>query len=235
MAYKTKKHDYDDDVVVSALQKSIRRAKEEDAMYWALEICDGGNHKAGFTRLCKRLNVIISEDIGLADKKTIKNGLKALKDMKQMYEEYTGFKKCYDTLKNIIYTDISISDSEVVNESSELLDNMKEIYEKDKGKPEWQIVLGHIILLLCRSKKSRIADNFTIDMKNIWDNKKFSVPDYALDYHTSAGNKMGRTKYSKKGIEHFLTEGEKLINESDTIIDKYKLFSHQIRLTKNKK
>ncbi len=53
--------------VVSALQKSIRRGLEEEAMYWALEMAD-----SGFGRyVWKRLMVIAAEDIGLADPQTL--------------------------------------------------------------------------------------------------------------------------------------------------------------------
>ena len=45
----------------SALQKSIRRGLEEDALYWAAELA-GWNTES----LWKRLRVIASEDIGLA-------------------------------------------------------------------------------------------------------------------------------------------------------------------------
>jgi replication-associated recombination protein RarA len=50
------------DEVLSALQKSIRRGMEEDALYWAAEADKSGygGHVWG------RLTVIVSEDIGLA-------------------------------------------------------------------------------------------------------------------------------------------------------------------------
>jgi replication-associated recombination protein RarA len=185
MVYQTKKHQYNDDEVVSALQKSIRRGIEEDAYYFALEICDGGEHKVGFSRL-------------------------------------------YNRLKTIIYEDIGLGHPEVVLQGSKAIDDMKEIY--DNNKDGWRIILGYIILLLCRSCKSRIADNFNICMEKVWDNEKIEMPDYALDYHTGRGNKiLGRTKYSKKGIEHFITEGEKLRNESVELKDNYREIAHQIR------
>lgn len=49
--------------VVSALQKSIRRSEEELALYWAVEM-----DEAGYDEYCwKRLRIITSEDIGLAN------------------------------------------------------------------------------------------------------------------------------------------------------------------------
>jgi len=53
---------YDMFEVLSALQKEIRRCKEYEAVYWATEL-ESFNPEA----LWKRLRVIASEDIGLAD------------------------------------------------------------------------------------------------------------------------------------------------------------------------
>jgi replication-associated recombination protein RarA len=48
---------------ISALQKSVRRGKEEDALYWAYML-----HRAGFSKvLTNRLHVILWEDIGVGD------------------------------------------------------------------------------------------------------------------------------------------------------------------------
>ena len=53
---------YDLHEVISALQKEIRRCNEYEAVYWAVEL-ESFNSKA----LWNRLEVIASEDIGLAD------------------------------------------------------------------------------------------------------------------------------------------------------------------------
>lgn len=50
-------------LVVSALQKSIRRGQEEAAVYWALEMDNSGFCAYAF----RRLAVICSEDVGLAE------------------------------------------------------------------------------------------------------------------------------------------------------------------------
>lgn len=57
------KHGHPLDEVTSALQKSIRRGLEEEAMYWACELSESGYGQY----LWKRLMVISSEDIGIAD------------------------------------------------------------------------------------------------------------------------------------------------------------------------
>jgi len=57
------KNGYNLDEVVSALQKSIRRCQEKEAVYWALEMVN-----SGFWRyLFKRLRTIAAEDIGLTN------------------------------------------------------------------------------------------------------------------------------------------------------------------------
>ena len=51
------------DQAASALQKSVRRGQEEDAVYFALELSD-----SGYTAyVWRRLLVITSEDVGLAE------------------------------------------------------------------------------------------------------------------------------------------------------------------------
>jgi len=56
------KSGYPLDEVVSALQKCIRRGWEEQALFWALEMAEGYDDY-----MWKRLMVIASEDIGVAD------------------------------------------------------------------------------------------------------------------------------------------------------------------------
>ena len=51
------------DEVVSALQKDIRRGNEKEALYWATELAENGHQQY----LWKRLQVIASEDVGLAN------------------------------------------------------------------------------------------------------------------------------------------------------------------------
>lgn len=57
------KNQYDFGEVTSALQKAIRASDEEAALYWAYELSESG----AWQYLLKRLCVIASEDIGLAD------------------------------------------------------------------------------------------------------------------------------------------------------------------------
>ena len=57
------RHGHPLDVAVSALQKAIRRSHTDDALYWATELSEGGY--PGY--LWRRLKVILSEDIGIAE------------------------------------------------------------------------------------------------------------------------------------------------------------------------
>lgn len=53
--------------VASALQKAIRRGREREALYWASQL-----DKAGFgLYVWRRLRIIASEDVGLADNDTV--------------------------------------------------------------------------------------------------------------------------------------------------------------------
>jgi len=57
---------YDFGEVTSAVQKAIRRSNEREAVYWALELYKTAPHY-----LIKRLLVIASEDVGMADPLTV--------------------------------------------------------------------------------------------------------------------------------------------------------------------
>jgi replication-associated recombination protein RarA len=60
----------------SAMQKSIRRGMEDEAMFWAVELFN-----SGFVEyVWKRLKIISSEDIGLANE-TISSEIQALYEM----------------------------------------------------------------------------------------------------------------------------------------------------------
>jgi replication-associated recombination protein RarA len=61
-AGRTTVHGHDTREAISAVQKSIRRNLEEDALYWAWEM-----YKSGYGNwVWKRLRIICSEDVGLA-------------------------------------------------------------------------------------------------------------------------------------------------------------------------
>lgn len=56
-------HGYDFYEVASALQKAIRRAEEDDALFWAAEL-----YESGYQDYCwKRMIIMCSEDVGLGE------------------------------------------------------------------------------------------------------------------------------------------------------------------------
>ena len=63
-SYKMKTKDgYDYYEVISALQKDIRRGKEQEALFWALQLAESGF----MPHLLNRLIVIANEDVGVCD------------------------------------------------------------------------------------------------------------------------------------------------------------------------
>jgi replication-associated recombination protein RarA len=88
MAHYQTIHGFNDDEVISTIQKEIRRGLEQNAMYWALELAETG--KSSFGVLVSRLKVILYEDIGLGDPDIILRVSKAIDDMKDMYKSNTG-------------------------------------------------------------------------------------------------------------------------------------------------
>lgn len=76
---------YDFFEVSSALQKEIRRGNEVNAMYWAVELYNSNYDQY----LWKRLKIITSEDVGLADPNLIPI-------IRGLYENYMELKKLKD-------------------------------------------------------------------------------------------------------------------------------------------
>ena len=146
------------------------------------------------------------------------------------HEEKSSFKWLKNHLKVIAYEEIGLANPDLVLQVSKATDDMEFLYEKNNE--EWEVTLAYIILLLCRSPKSRITDHFKVYVKNCWEDEsgKFNlvIPDYAFDYHTSKGNELGRTKSTQKGLDHFIKVGEKLINESIEVKDIYKKKAHKV-------
>jgi len=133
--------------LLSALQKSIRRGLEYEALHFAA--CLEKEYTP--SHAWNKLKVIASEDIGCA------------------------------------------------NSNMPILIETLEKQYKEANVEEKPLFLSNAVITLCKSPKSRIAD----DLLNViygeiqHENKKLPVPDYALDKHTLKGRKMGR------GWEHF--------------------------------
>lgn len=147
---------YDFFEVSSAFQKAVRRAEEKVAIYFGTELAGSGYAKY----LWRRMLVIASEDIGLAD--------------------------------NSVCVTINA-----------LYSNWQVIAEKNHE--EGIIPITHAILLLVRSKKSRLVDN--AKMYALKNGERMEIPDYALDVHTRRGKRMGRS------YQFFLESGRVLENQ----------------------
>jgi hypothetical protein len=65
-----------------------------------------------------------------------------------------------------------------------------------------RMVLTNLVVLMCRSPKSRLADELkTIVCDDRERGLRLEIPDYAVDKHTLRGKRKGR------GMEHWLKEG----------------------------
>jgi replication-associated recombination protein RarA len=82
----------------------------------------------------------------------------------------------------------------------------------------WRLFLANAVLLLARCTKSRMVDDLVnvVYTEILQDDKRPEIPNYALDMHTARGRAMGR------GIEYFISEGSKLVNENGKLLNLYK-------------
>lgn len=131
----------------------------------------------------------------------------------------------WNRLKVIASEDISIAHPFIVL----VIEILHKWYLEFRGKNESGLFLAHAILALCRSPKSRITDEFLEVVKGERkEGKKLEIPDYAIDMHTARGKAKGR------GMEHFLNEGAKLVNESEKVENPYKDRAKELWLKQEK-
>lgn len=165
--------------------------------------------------------------------KTIRRGLEEdamywAAEMETRFPDYL-----WKRLQVISVEDIGIADPQVVlyvAEMRKLYAELKKEYDKapDKKSRSFRMVLANAILSMCRSRKSRIGDEFQITIYGRRDNGwHLDIPDFAYDQHTSQGRRMGR------GAEHFWTEGVQLSNAGD-ISNPYGEEAKQLRIERDK-
>lgn len=114
-------------------------------------------------------------------------------------------------LKVTAYEDIGPGDPAAVALAVKAIDDA--LAWNEARNDAWRLPAALALLTLVRAKKSRETDHFQAAMRAavIRDVRADAIParpDWALDKHTRAGKRMGR------GIEHFRTEGSKLVPQA---------------------
>jgi replication-associated recombination protein RarA len=84
----------------------------------------------------------------------------------------------------------------------------KEWWDSDPARAgKSRLAIANVVLMLASARKSRLADHF--QCVAVWgallEGRVPSVPDFALDHHTAAGRRMGRT------IDFFLAESTRCV------------------------
>lgn len=158
------KDKYDYYEVISALQKDIRRGNEKEALFWALQLADGGQ----MSHLLNRLYVIVNEDVGIRDGGTTLILVDVL--IKQTKEFYTQKNDAwYMSLSNII---MAMCRLKKTRESENYLTLVKE-----KIKNGWKPEIPDYAL-----------DMHTRKGKAMGRGLKFFVENESVPEHSKAGN-----------------------------------------------
>ncbi len=127
-------------VKTSVKTKRIRRAREETALFWALEL-----YGTAPNYCWKRLAIIASEDIGMADP----HAAVLVQALWASHDRIRAIQK--------------------------------------KGMPVEGDLLAHAVLYLCRTGKNRLVDEYkNAILKDIAEGWRPQVPSYAKDVHTGA-------------------------------------------------
>jgi len=122
-------------------------------------------------------------------------------------------------LKVIVNEDVGIASPMAIVVVQTLSNQYWEM--RGKNDSSCTMCVANAILIMCRAKKTRIADHLTIVMEqtkaeHLADRtKRREIPDYALDMHTNRGRSMTR------GLKHFREEGALLNNRDEAIDDPY--------------
>ena len=118
-------------------------------------------------------------------------------------------------LKVIINEDVGIADPKNFLYVEAL---QKQYFEmRSRGDLSAVLPVANIILIICRSPKTRVADDMVVVMmERIAHNKiHLEIPDYAVDKHTARGRGM------KRGWEHWKKEGKRIENEAKDVPNPY--------------
>lgn len=121
------KHGYTADEVISALQKSIRRGKEDDAVFFAYEMLVSGDDLS--EKFWQRVRVISVEDVGLANPQ-----LTVI--VYSLYQNYLSLKGQGDAFLQALFAVVLLTRSGKSRYIDELYNNLKEKVEKENYKVE---------------------------------------------------------------------------------------------------
>ena len=129
-----------------------------------------------------------------------KQAMKCALELLPRYEKYF-----WRRLLVIVVEDIGPANPGLLQQIKTLRETYFEFRQEDKRGAEF-LVLANAIVLMSRSPKCRIGDNFQAVCRKEWEAEGgVEIPDYALDCHTGRGRRMGRTK------EFWIEEGLKLV------------------------
>jgi replication-associated recombination protein RarA len=104
----------------------------------------------------------------------------------------------------IVNEDIGIANPTLLSIIPSLRAQFFEFREQGKDGAA-RLILANAILLMSRSPKCRMADEFQrVCSQRFVTGRRPEIPDYALDNHTYRGRQMGR------GVDHWLVEGCRL-------------------------
>jgi len=106
----------------------------------------------------------------------------------------------------VLHEDIGLGSPQTIVAVHLMVNELRELVKDDAKKKNATLMLANVVLLMCRSQKSRLAVEF--ERVVTWDIEEKGgpppFPDWVFDCHTAKGKKLGR------GIEHFLEEGARL-------------------------
>lgn len=138
---------------------------------------------------------------------------------------YSGNKMLVGWLLNrlevISHEDIGIANPQAVIFTATTVAQIRELL-KSKKDDRASLYVANIILLLCRSPKSRLGDHFQAACgKPVKLGTPYEVPEYAFDKHTIRGRKMNR------GLAHFRESSAQLSPLSD-VDDQYEDRAYEV-------
>ena len=109
----------------------------------------------------------------------------------------------------IVAEDIGLAEPSLHTHLRELYLSYQWMLEKNDKKKSERLFLTQAVLMLVRSRKSRLVD-WALNVA--WDahhETHMEIPDYAIDIHSRRGKQMGKT------INNFLNEGSHLENHRE--------------------